>query len=434
MLSLIAVASASIIEIGMGIASNSIAVVSDGMHALFDSFILATVLIMFRFSLKPRDKEHTYGHGRLETIAAFIGGIMLFIIATFIINESFARLFSDKVVISSIISIYAVIYAIVIASFRIIILRFTNIHSKSIKVGLYDAIADLGSSSLALIAVILATYGLYIFDAIASFILAILLLFLTSRLVYSSIMELTDAIDPRLIDEARDAIIAIDGIKECKDIRMRKVGDSILADVIVVMDSNLSFNKAHMLSNKIEQALKDSINASMVMVHFEPEEYTSIEDKIKDIAKEVKGIKDVHNIMVSNTPEGKVVSMHIQVDRSLNLEQAHMIADSAERLIRDRINARNVTIHIEPLMKEMKSMVKIDDSSIRSIVEEIAEKERIRIDSMNIYSSNGIIRLDIHCRMDKCMSIEDAHYTVTKFEHKIRDRLNAIVNIHTEPS
>ncbi|RMF29067.1 MAG: cation transporter, partial [Candidatus Nitrosothermus koennekii] len=249
LLSLLAIASVVIVEVSIGIISNSIAVISDGIHALFDALIMGMLLIMMRLSLKPRDLEHTYGHGRLETIAGFIGGVMLFIVSILIIRESIMRIFFEEVNISNILSIYAVIYAIIIAIFRVVILQITNIHTKSVKVGLYDAVADLGSSSLALIAVILANYGFNIADGLASLVLAGMLLFLTSRLSYSTIMELTDAIDPILVKKARDAILSIDGVKSCKDIRMRKVGNDILVDAIVTLDSSLSFTRAHMLSN-----------------------------------------------------------------------------------------------------------------------------------------------------------------------------------------
>lgn len=433
LLSLLAIVSVATIEISIGIIGNSIAVVSDGIHALFDSLIMAILLIMIRLSLKPRDLEHTYGHGRLETIAGFVGGVMLFIVSLLIIRESIIRIFFEEVIIPNIISIYAVTYAIIIAIFRIVILKITNIHeSKSLKVGLYDALADLGSSAIALIAVILANY-IYAADGIASLVLAGMLLFLTSRLTYSTLMELSDAIDPRLVKKVRDTILSMDGVKECKDIRMRSVGKDILTDVIVTLDSNLSFTRAHMLSSEIENAVKKAINASAVMVHFEPEEDMSIENTIKEIVREIDGVKDIHNVIISETPEGKVISMHLQVDGSLSLIEAHEIADRVEDAIKERIDA-TLTIHIEPLMREIKRMVKIDDDNIKSIIREMSREEGIKsVERIDIYSSDNIIRLDIHCSMDEAMSIEEAHEAITKFERRVRDRFNAIVNIHAEP-
>lgn len=420
-------------EISIGIIINSIAVISDGIHALFDAIIIALLLFMLRFSVKPRDLEHTYGHGRLETIAVLIGGTTLFIISVIIIIEAIGRLF-EHVTISNQIGIYVVIYALIIASFRIIVFKTTNTHSRSISIGLYDAIADLGSSLSALIALLLVNYGINIADSIASLFLATMLVYLTSRLTYSSIMELTDAIDPILVKRTRDIIMSIEGVRECKDLRMRRVGREILVDTILTLDSNISFVKAHTISSKIEEKIKSGINASIVMVHFEPEKYTEMENVIRDIAMDIAGVKNIHNIMISDTKDGKIISMHIQVDRKLSLIKAHAISDEVEREIKNRIKASNVTIHIEPSIREMKEVRRIEESNIRDVIRDIAKEERIKINRLDMYEVNRIIRIDINCSMNDDASIEEVHEIVTKFERRIRDRFNAIVNIHTEPS
>lgn len=435
LLSMLSIISVAVVEISVGLAVNSITILSDGLHATFDALVIAMLLIMLRFSKKPRDLEHTYGHGRLETLAGFIGGVMLFIISILIIRESIMRVI-EPVIYSNIISIYAVVYAIIIALFRIIILKITNIHdSRNLKVGFYDGLADLGSSTIALISVIFTTLGIYIFDSIGSLILASLLLALTSRLTHSTIMELSDAIDPKLVNKAKGAILSIEGVKACKDIRMRKVGKDILVDVIVILNGNLSFNEAHILSEKIENAVKNSINASMVMVHFEPDEYTPLEDIIRGIANEVEGVKDIHNIIISETDEGKIISMHLQVERSLDLLNAHSIADKVEGKVRERIKANNVTIHIEPSMPEMEKLNKISNKEMENSIREIAKEEKIEgIKRIDIYSSNNIIRIDIHCSMNKNLSIEEVHNNISRLERKVRERLNIIANIHTEPA
>ncbi|MEM4175250.1 MAG: cation diffusion facilitator family transporter, partial [Candidatus Nitrosocaldus sp.] len=300
-LSLIAIASVALFEIIAGIASNSMAVLSDGIHASFDALLTAILLIMLSMSMKPRDMEHTYGHGRLETLAGLIGGMALFIVAIFIVRESLFRIVGAEAIaiVPSMLAFYAVTVAICVAVFRAVVLAY-SMHGMSTRVGFYDAIADLGSSVLALIGFILASNGLYAADGIASIALAGMIIFLTSRLVYSSAMELTDAIDPSLVEKARRAVLSIDGVRYCKDIRMRKVGRDVLADVTVSLEGSITFSRAHAISSEVEQAVMSATKASRVMVHFEPEcEHMPIEHIIADIALGVDGVKDVHNIIVS---------------------------------------------------------------------------------------------------------------------------------------
>ncbi|MEM4635486.1 MAG: cation-efflux pump [Candidatus Nitrosocaldus sp.] len=449
-LSLIAIASVALFEIIAGIASNSMAVLSDGIHASFDALLTAILLIMLSMSMKPRDMEHTYGHGRLETLAGLIGGMALFIVAIFIVRESLFRIVGAEAIaiVPSMLAFYAVTVAICVAVFRAVVLAY-SMHGMSTRVGFYDAIADLGSSVLALIGFILASNGLYAADGIASIALAGMIIFLTSRLVYSSAMELTDAIDPSLVEKARRAVLSIDGVRYCKDIRMRKVGRDVLADVTVSLEGSITFSRAHAISSEVEQAVMSATKASRVMVHFEPEcEHMPIEHIIADIALGVDGVKDVHNIIVSRERmsvgrdgENKgyendmIVSMHVQVDRNLRVDEAHNVADMVEYEVKRRVNGvKDVMVHIEPMMPEMHILEELKDKGLEARIRDIAYEHGIRqINRIDVYRCNDMLRVDMHCSIDVDISIEEAHEIISRLERRIRDELNAIAMIHVEP-
>jgi len=91
-LSLCIILSAFVVEILIGILSNSLALVTDSIHAVLDSVVTAILLVTARWAAKPPDREHTYGHGKIETMGSFIGGIIILIIACFFIFESISRL------------------------------------------------------------------------------------------------------------------------------------------------------------------------------------------------------------------------------------------------------------------------------------------------------------------------------------------------------
>lgn len=472
LLSLIAIASVALFEIIAGIASNSMAVLSDGIHASFDALLTAILLIMLSMSMKPRDMEHTYGHGRLETLAGLIGGIALFIVAIFIVRESLFRIVGAEGIVPSMLAFYAVTVAICVATLRALVLAY-SMHGMSTRVGFYDAVADLGSSVLALIGFILASNGLYAADGLASIALAGMIIFLTSRLVYSSAMELTDAIDPSLVEKARRAILSIDGVKYCKDIRMRKVGRDVLADVTVVLGGSITFSRAHAISSEVEHAVMRVAKASRVMVHFEPEyEHMPIEHIIADIASGVDGVKDVHNVVVSrervrkkdvngnsednakdltrtrdrdgsyngdnggDAIEALIVSMHVQVDRNLRLDEAHKVAEMVEYEVKRRVKGiKDVTVHIEPIMPKMDMVEELSDRVLEARIRSIASEQGVRqISRIDVYRCNDVLmRIDMHCSIDADTSIEEAHEIISRLERRIRDELNAVAMIHVEP-
>ena len=84
-ISLAIIISAFLVELFIGIFSNSLALVTDSIHAGLDSIVTAILLVAARWATKPPDREHTYGHGKIETMGSFAGGILILIIACFFI-------------------------------------------------------------------------------------------------------------------------------------------------------------------------------------------------------------------------------------------------------------------------------------------------------------------------------------------------------------
>ncbi len=437
LISLLAIVSVAIVEIVTGLMSNVMVVIADGLHATSDALLTLLLLLMLRWSKKPRDQEHTYGHGRIESIAGLVGGVILSIVAVLIIRESIVRILEGEYETPTIIVFYVVIIAVVVAIFRAVILKGSIHRSKSVRAGFYDALSDLGSSTLALVSLILTTYSIYIADGLASIVLAGMIIFLTSRLAYSSALELSDAIDPRLVARARDAVSRVEGVRECRDLRMRKVGNDLLVDVTIVLESDITFNKAHMISSEVENVVMKAVNATTVMVHFEPEYSTKLEHIIGDAILGVRGVRNMHNLIVSRRGSSITVSVHIQVDKDLTLEKADEVVESVEHAIRSSICSNdttvdNVTVHLEPFINTVQDVSEAKDiNTLEDIVRRIAYMEGVKsIERIDAYLCKDRLMLDIHCSLDADMSIEEAHKMISNIESKLSDMLDARVTIH----
>ncbi len=436
LISLLAIVSVAIVEIVTGLMSNVMVVIADGLHATSDALLTLLLFLMLRWSKKPRDQEHTYGHGRIESIAGLVGGVILSIVAVLIIRESITRILEGEHTTPTIIVFYVVIIAVIVAIFRAVILKGGIHRSKSVRAGFYDALSDLGSSTLALASLILTTYSIYIADGLASIVLAGMIIFLTSRLAYSSALELSDAIDPRLVARARDAVSRVEGVRECRDLRMRKVGNDLLVDVTIVLESDITFNKAHMISSEVEDVVMKAVNATTVMVHFEPEYSTTLERIIGDAILGVRGVRNMHNLIVSRRGSSITVSVHIQVDKDLTLDKADEIVGNVEHAIRSSIGSNgtidNVTVHLEPFISTVQDVSEAKDiNTLEDIVRRIAYMEGVKsIERIDAYVCKDRLMVDIHCSLDADMSIEEAHEMISNIESKMSDMLDARVTIH----
>ena len=247
-ISLLAIFSAFIVELVFGLISNSLGLITDSVHALLDSVVTAILLLAARMAIKPPDEEHTYGHGKIESLGGMIGGIAIFLIAGFFIYESIQRLQSPLP--STLPGMFAIIgglYTIGIDIFRIVLLRksIKKIGGATLKADFYHAFMDLGSTIVAIVGIVLVSYGFYNGDFVAALILGVVLAILSLKLIHKTALELTDIISPELVRKVKEIVVNTEGVIGVEAILMRRSGDTIFADVTISLRGDTSFDRAH---------------------------------------------------------------------------------------------------------------------------------------------------------------------------------------------
>lgn len=302
---------------------NSLALITDSIHALLDSVITIVLLLAARMAIKPPDAEHTYGHGKIESLGGLIGGIAILLIACFFIYESASRLQEPPTsMLPGLFAIIGGLYTIGVDIFRLIILRksIKKIGGTTLKADFYHAFMDLGSTLVAIIGIVLVSYGFYHGDFIAALILGVLLAILSIKLIHKTAMDLTDIISPEIVEEVREISNSTKGVIDANPILMRRSGDIIFADITISLRGDTSFDKAHEISSNVEKNIKNKILNSKITIHFEPNwQDVPLDAKIIDIAKNVSGVKGIHNVNTHKT-RGKIYSnLHIMVDKEINL-------------------------------------------------------------------------------------------------------------------
>ncbi len=439
-ISLLAIFSAFLVELVFGLVSNSLGLITDSIHALLDSVVTVVLLVAARMAIKPADEEHTYGHGKVESLGGMIGGIAIFLIALFFIYESVQRLQSPQPnVLPGLFAMIGGIYTIGIDVFRIVLLRksIKKIGGSTLKADFYHAFMDLGSTLVAIGGIIFVSYGFYSGDFIAALILGVLLAILSIKLIYKTAQDLTDIISPELVKKVKEIVTNTEGVIDVGNVLMRKSGDTIFAEVTISLRGDTSFENAHEISNKVESNIINKISNASVTIHFEPNwDNVPLDSKIYDIAKGIEGVKGVHNIITHKTKGKTFANLHVMVDREVNLYSAHKISEVVEEKIQKNIpEIEHVTIHLEPFVtvpENFNVRDKETEIKIRAILEEYPEIEKIgRIVSLNF---ENILKIDIDCSFDKELSIETVHDLTSQIEHEIRAEIeNAVITIHPEP-
>jgi len=439
-ISLLAIFSAFLVELAFGLVSNSLGLITDSIHALLDSVVTLILLLAARLAIKPPDEEHTYGHGKIESLGGLIGGIAIFLIAIFFIYESIHRLQSPPPsVFPGAFAIIGGVYTIGVDIFRIILLKrsISKIGGTTLKADFYHAFMDLGSTLVAIVGIVLVTYGFYSGDFIAALILGGLLVGLSLKLIYKTAQELTDIISPELVKRVRTITTDTQDVIDAGAILMRRSGDTIFADVTISIRGDTSFDKAHEISSRVEKNIKNEILNSSITIHFEPTwKNVPLDAKIYDIAKNIDGVKGVHNVITHKSMGKTYSNLHVLVDREINLELAHKISENVEEKIQGRLpEIEHVTIHLEPFLaipENFNLEDKVAEEKIKDILNKYSEIKKIgRIISLNF---KNILKIDIDCSFDKDLSIEKVHDLTSEIEHLIRAEIkNAVITIHPEP-
>jgi cation diffusion facilitator family transporter len=464
-MSLVAIVSVFVFEFIAGLFTNSLALITDSTHALLDAVVTAILIIAVRLALKPKDIDHTYGHGKIETIGGFIGGIALFVVAIFFIIEAIIRLASSTtdsasvvVVTPGIIGFAAVAYTLAVDGFRITVLgramkktaaKITG--STTLKADFYHAFADLASTTVAFVGLWLVTIGFGYGDSIAAIILGSFLSYLSVRFAYQNAMELTDVISPRLVGTVQQAANETEGVLRSDDIKMRRVGNEIFVEATIALHAEISFESAHDISAKVENNIAKSLSDSglhvkprNITVHFEPMLGVDMQPElvIESAASQVTGVRGVHNVIISKIANSHSMdaSLHIQVNRSATLGEAHSIANAVEDSIKKQLTAvENITVHLEPVMPDVVGMEPIADSTMHDFIRKVilgSASGVKKVDRIGIYrTAQNILKIDVNCSFSSEMTIEQIHERVSEIEKDIRIKYpGSIVTIHAEPS
>jgi cation diffusion facilitator family transporter len=440
-LSAVAISTVIFVELILGFAAGSLAIVSDGLHAMLDAATTLALFIATRASLKPPDEEHMYGHEKFESIGGLVGGIALIGVALVIMYQALLKAWGNEPINVELeyAGWIAIGYTFCVDFFRVgTFLKSRKSESSTMKAGFYHAIADLSSTVIALLGFGLAVLGFHYGDPIASMILSIMLTYLSVKLVWSSSMELSDTISRDIADKVRREIVNTKGVQACEDLKIRKAGDKTFVRATVQVPDYLDVEQAHDLTSKIETGIKDAMGKAEVIIRTKPSETEMPTERlIEKLAIETQGVKGVHEIDTAYADGKLYITLHIYVESRLMVEEADLIAGEIEGKVKERIrDVENVTVHIEPYSLKKRKGPMVAENEISKIIHEATQSERevFRIKRIVTYVADEKRYINIDCSFTRQISVEDAHRIASEIEERVRAHFaETIVTVHTEP-
>lgn len=267
-------------QVLIGLIGHSQALVADGMHTLSDMVTDGMVLFALKQGSKAADKEHPYGHGRIETAVTMLLGGLLIAVATVIAVRAAIQLADARPFLApSVITLWVAAgtiaakeglyhYTIRTANrYESDLLRANAWHHRSDAISSLIVFAGIGGSLL----------GFLYLDAVAAIIIALLITKIGAQLTWQALRELIDTgLDEAELAAIRRTIMNIGGIEALHLLRTRRVGGRALVDVHIIVDGHVSVSEGHQIGETVRATLIDQIEPVMdVMVHIDVEEDTT---------------------------------------------------------------------------------------------------------------------------------------------------------------
>lgn len=270
-----------IIKFIAGIVGHSSAMIADAVHSLSDFVTDIIVIIFVRISGKPQDEGHDYGHGKYETLATAIIGIILLLVGIGIAvnsTNSIIDFYQGKELEAP--SILALIAAIVSILSKEVLYQYTvfkgkKLNSKAVIANAWHHRSDAFSSIGTLIGIGGAIYlgaNWRVLDPIAAFIVSLFIVKVSIELIKPCIDELLEKSLPKeMEDKILNIILSYSEVSSPHHLRTRYIGNNIAIEVHIRMDGAMTLKDAHEITKRMETSLKDEFGPDThIGIHMEP--------------------------------------------------------------------------------------------------------------------------------------------------------------------
>ena len=434
----------------VGLATGSLGILSEAAHSGLDLVAAAITFLAIRISGRPADRDHTYGHGKVENLSALFETVLLLITCVWIIYEAIQRLFFRAVLVEATVWSFLVMggsIVIDISRSRALYRVARKYNSQALEADALHFSTDVWSSSVVIgglvlvwLSGVLGVEWLAQADAVAALGVAGIVTYVSVQLGRRTIAALLDEIPSGLREEVSSAL-RIPGVTEVRRVRMRTSGPETFVDVTVAVRSDTSLDEAHDIATQAEKSVLGVLPGADVVVHVEPADGPSdgVVSAVRLLA--VRHGLSAHGIRVYDLAGSRTLELHLEVSDRLRLDEAHEQATAFEKDLVDNLpDVHSIQTHLEPIgeVSVRRKASRLNEKQVLEALREISQAKRwpCLIHDARVQRVGGEISLSFHCGLAPETSINEAHRIAEQVEKAVRARIPSLgrVLIHVEPA
>lgn len=272
--SLAAAVGLTALKIIVGVLTGSLGILAEAAHSALDLIAALMTYIAVRISGRPPDRNHPYGHGKVENLSALFETFLLLVTCVWIAREAVLRLAAHHAQVEITFWSFAVMalsIAVDATRSRVLARAAKKYRSQALEADALHFQSDIWSSSVVIVGLVSVKFGLWYADAAAALGVCAAVVWVSVRLGRRTVDALLDSAPAGMEECIGAAVGAIPGVRNCHAVRIRASGPALFVDLHVLVDGRQSLAEAHLLTETIEAAIHKIAPHADVTVHPEPE-------------------------------------------------------------------------------------------------------------------------------------------------------------------
>jgi len=344
------------VKIVIGLAINSVSLIADAVHTLADSATSVVVIIGFKMAKKPSDKEHPFGHGRMESVATLVVSVLLFVAGVELLEKSVHSIINPQAVTASLGVILLIIGTILIKE---LMSRFSYvlgdlIDSKALKADALHHRSDVIATALVVVALIASRFGVDRIDGIMGVCVSLIIFYSAYEIAKEAVSPLLgEAVSKETLKEIERIARNRAGVLGIHDIIFHRYGQTSIISLHIEVSDKEDVSNLHTLSEAIEEDIGREFGGEVV-VHIDPinrdhPKYEKITQAIKEIVTRDDRVNSFHELRIIGCDGDKCnVVFDIALEENVDEQETYDVINSIKENFKKVFPEMKTVIKAEP--------------------------------------------------------------------------------------
>ena len=350
----------ALFKVVVGLFAGSLALVSEGIHSTLDFLVTLATFFSVKTADVPADREHHYGHGKIENLTAFAESLLLVVTALAIIREAVEHYLNHDDTSGAAAQGMGGWAAIVVISISIFVdlsrsralsRAARKFNSQALEADALHFGTELLSSTAVLIGLLLAKFGgpkFWIADPATALLVALIMIITGVRLGRRAADVLVDRAPPGVELDTQKLISGVPGVRSVERVRARQSGARTFVDATITVDPAIDMSAGHEIADNVELRVTEKFPNLDILVHVEPApDDENPGAQVRTLAEEMH--LRLHAIRIREIGGHLYINFHAEFPPEMSLATAHERVTELEERIRKQVpSVAEVLSHIEP--------------------------------------------------------------------------------------